>query len=302
MPIGFALGTDILNYAVRGVAVPPPTELYLSVGTIASGVVTEMPNSGRVKIPLNLGTFRPTATSVGKDLVTDLMYACMPEEKFLRVTPVAETANPVAVLYKTPTGGDPYYFGTTSTWAQYTISGDLWSLASGLAGATFSTTTGISTAEGALVHTADSTYSAWFAALTREHFFRGYDAFGENFSTALFPNLFLKIRQASSYSANMYSNSLALPRSTGGWTAPALDANGRTFIQNVNPLVLDIVMQTTGTTLAMQVAHTSGNAASSDIMFAAKYRTQEVPSLVTRVLYVGDTITFPAGLIKLSVQ
>jgi len=305
MNIGPALGADIFNYIYRGQAVSPPTVLYASVGTVATGVATEVGVSARVPFRLNRGTFRPSAAGVLPDTTVSTWYACFPEDLNIAVTNASEVTSPVLLLYKAASGGDPYVIGPVSsgaTGAYYTILGDL---LTPYGGSTMSPSyiTGIPTQAGVICYTGSNYGAQQFWAMIRDHFFRSMDAVGTYFSVGSNPNIYLSIHAGLGFGASAYTGRVAVTRSTGSWSAPAVDAaSGRSYITNTNAITVGpFTSGTSGSGVGTRYLQISMNASvpgTDDRISQGAFEMRTVPGGVIVDQVIGDYIQFDPGTIK----
>lgn len=305
MPVGPALGADILNYVFRGQSVTLPTTLYASIGTYNAGVATEIAPS-RVPVRVNKGHFRPNP-NYGEVPITDPycfsdLYFQAGEEFTIPVGGAVEVANPRLFWYKAASGGEPYFIGQAqNSLYPYAYPGDLWSISGGLT-SSFSYAPGIADATPGFAYAGSSAYSGNpFWSLIRDHFWRGITSY----SVADYPNVFLML--ANSYAdipSTTYVPRFAIARDAANWTAPAVDATGVSYITNTAAINFTFTVNMTsgaGTSMYPQIRMLGARTNYDDRMFTSYWDSLTVPGNVAVYNLIGDVLQVPIGGFKIGV-
>jgi hypothetical protein len=301
MPIGPALGADILNYALRGVVVAPPTELYASIGTYTAPTVTELTTPGRTMIRTNRGVFRSGTGVAGEELTNASVMMYSGEEYVIATNPATETASPRVVLWKAASGGSAYFIGSAGSLYPYANPNDLFSIDAGITGSV-STSTGIGLPTGGVIYTT-SYIGPRFGAIVRDHFWCGVDMFGTYFSVGSFPDVYMTITSGSSWPlGTTYVPRFALPRSTATWSAPAVDASGYSYVTNaVDITTAAFTANMSSYAMYIHLCMNSAAPGYDDRLFYAYAFSELRPSGTAVLCQIGDQIVFPAGILKVGI-
>ena len=301
MPIGPALGADLLNYVFRGQAVTPPTTLYASVGTYVSGTITEIA-SARIPVRVTKGTFRGNPT-YGDVPITDPyiysdLYFQAGEEYVIPIGGAAEVANPRLFWYKDAAGGTPYFIGQAqSSLYPYAYPGDLWAISGGIT-SSYAAATGIANSTPGFAFRMSTYAGQPFWSLMRDHFWRGIPSY----SVADYPNVYLSM--CSMYTdppTTVYVPRFAIARDAANWTAPAVDATGYSYITNTNVINFNVTVGFSGGAMYPHISMLGARTNYDDRMFTSYLSSQTVPGGVNVPLAAGDIVQFPIGGFKIGV-